>query len=40
MWCFGVLTPQYRQRMYALLDLYTRPFRAREPVICVDEKRK
>ncbi|MEO9135887.1 MAG: IS630 family transposase [Casimicrobiaceae bacterium] len=40
MWCIGVLTAQYRQRMYALLDLYARPFRAREPVICVDEKSK
>lgn len=40
MWCIGVLTAQYRQRMYALLDLYAKPFRAREPVICVDEKSK
>lgn len=40
MWCIGVLSAQYRQRMYALLDLYARPFRAREPVICVDEKSK
>jgi len=40
MWCIGILTAQYRQRMYALLDLYARPFRASEPVICVDEKSK
>ena len=40
MWCIGVLTAQYRQRMYALLDLYAKPFRASEPVICVDEKSK
>ena len=26
--------------MYDLLDLYARPFRSREPVICVDEKSK
>lgn len=26
--------------MYDLLDLYGRPFRAREPVICLDEKSK
>jgi len=40
MWCIGILTAQYRQRMYALLDLYAKPFRASEPVICVDEKSK
>jgi hypothetical protein len=40
MWCIGVLTAKYRQRMYALLDLYAKPFRANEPVICVDEKSK
>ena len=40
MWCIGVLTAQYRQRMYELLALYARPFRSREPVVCVDEKSK
>jgi hypothetical protein len=40
MWCIGVLTAQYRQRMYDLLALYARPFRSREPVVCVDEKSK
>ena len=40
MWCIGVLTAQYRQRMYDLLDLYARPFDASEPVICIDEKSK
>ena len=40
MWCVAVLTEQYRQRMYELLDLYARPWRADEPVICVDEKSK
>lgn len=40
MWCIGVLTAQYRQRMYELLALYARPFRRREPVVCVDEKSK
>ena len=38
MWCVGVLSAQYRSRMYALLELYARPFRAKEPVICLDEK--
>ena len=40
MWCVGVLTEQYRQRMYDLLDLYAKPWSAQEPVICVDEKSK
>lgn len=40
MWCVGKLTGEYRQRMYDLLDLYARPFRSAEPVICLDEKSK
>lgn len=40
MWCIGRLTEEYRQRMYDLLDLYARPFRPGEPVICLDEKSK
>lgn len=40
MWCIGVLTEQYRHRMYDLLDLYARPYREHEPVICIDEKSK
>lgn len=40
MWCVGSLTEEYRQRMYDLVDLYARPFRPREPVVCLDEKSK
>lgn len=40
MWCIGELTAEYRQRMYALLRLYARPYDAREPVIRLDEKCK
>ena len=40
MWCVGELTEEYRERMYDLLDLYARPFRSREPLICLDEKSK
>lgn len=40
MWCIGVLTAEYRTRMYELLELYARPYDAREPVICLDEKCK
>lgn len=38
MWCIGALTEEYRQRMYALLELYARPLCQVEPVICIDEK--
>jgi hypothetical protein len=40
MWCVGRITPEYRQRMYALLDLYELPYNPEEPVVCVDEKSK
>jgi hypothetical protein len=40
MWCIGTLTAEYRRRMYDLLELYARPYRAAEPVICIDEKSK
>ena len=40
MWCIGRLTQEYRERMYAVLDLYAQPYQAEEPVVCVDEKSK
>jgi len=40
MWCIGEITPQYRQRMYDVLDLYALPYNPDEPVVCVDEKSK
>jgi hypothetical protein len=40
MWCIGKITPQYRKRMYHLLDLYQQPYDRDEPVVCVDEKSK
>ncbi len=40
MWCIGVISEQYRQRMYELLELYARPYNSQEPVICIDEKTK
>jgi hypothetical protein len=40
MWCVARITVEYRERMYALLDLYAQPYDAAEPVICVDEKSK
>jgi DDE superfamily endonuclease len=40
MWCIGTITPEYRTRMYDLLDLYQQPYNRDEPVVCVDEKSK
>ena len=40
MWCIGNITAEYRARMDELLALYARPYRAQEPVVCVDEKSK
>ncbi|MGH7945585.1 MAG: IS630 family transposase [Opitutaceae bacterium] len=34
------MTEEYRQRMYDVLELYARPYRKHEPVICIDEKSK
>ena len=38
MWCIAEITPEYRQRMYRLLDLYAEVYNPDYPVICVDEK--
>ena len=38
MWCIGKITDEYRQRMHDLLALYAKPYRAEEPVVCLDEK--
>lgn len=40
MWCIGVITPEYRQRMYRLLDLYEEDYDPKYPVVCIDEKSK
>jgi hypothetical protein len=40
MWCVARITVEYRERMYALLDLYAKSYDAEEPVICLDEKSK
>ena len=36
--CIGMLTEEYRHRMYVLLELYARPLSRAQPVICIDEK--
>ena len=40
MWCIQEITPEYRKRMYQLLDLYKMPYNPKRPVICMDEKSK
>ena len=36
--CVGTMTGAYQWRMCDLLEPYVRPFRSREPVVCLDEK--
>ena len=40
MWCIAEITPEYRRRMYRLLDLYAEAYDPAYPVVCVDEKSK
>jgi hypothetical protein len=40
MWCITAITPEYRERMYKVLDLYMRKYNKQFPVVCFDEKSK
>jgi len=40
MWCIGKMTHEYRDRMYALLDLYSQEYDEKHPIVCTDEKSK
>jgi len=40
MWCITKITKEFRRRMYRVLDLYSRPYDAGNPTICMDEKSK
>jgi len=40
MWCIADITPEYRERMYDLLDLYAEAYDPKRPVVCFDEKSK
>ncbi|MCC6289679.1 MAG: IS630 family transposase, partial [Chitinophagaceae bacterium] len=40
MWCIQTITPQYRERMYRLLDLYKLNHDPLHPLVCMDEKSK
>jgi hypothetical protein len=38
MWCVADLNPEYIARMEDVLALYEKPYDARKPVVCLDEK--
>ena len=38
MWCIPEITPEFRERMYDILDLYAEPRDPKRPVIGFDEK--
>ena len=40
MWCIQKITPEFRKRMYDILNLYQEPYDSRNPVLGVDEKPK
>ena len=40
MWCIKEITPEYRQRMYDILNLYEEPYDPLRPVLGIDEKPK
>ena len=40
MWCISEITPEFRERMYDILDLYAKPYDPKKPVIGIDEKPK
>lgn len=40
MWCIQRIDPEYRERMYDILDLYEEDYDPKRPVICLDEKPK
>lgn len=40
MWCIPKITPEFRKRMYDLLDLYAEPYDPKRPILGTDEKTK
>ena len=40
MWCIQEITPEYRKRMYKILDLYKQQYNPLKPVLGIDEKPK
>jgi len=40
MWCIQEITPEFRERMYDILNLYQEPYDPKRPVVGCDEKPK
>ncbi|WP_211263750.1 transposase, partial [Methanobrevibacter cuticularis] len=40
MWCIKEIDPEYRKRMYTILNLYHEDYNPKYPIICFDEKHK
>ena len=40
MWCIQEINPEFRRRMYVLLDLYAEQYNPKKPLIGLDEKPK
>src|SRR5512144_1165112 len=40
MWCINTITPEFRKRMFDILEVYERPYDPERPVVCIDEKSK
>jgi len=40
MWCIQRIDPEYRKRMYDVLDLYEEDYDPKRPIVCLDEKTK
>src|SRR3989338_8133213 len=38
MWCVPKLTPEFKERMEDIQDVYAKPYSRTEPVVCLDEK--
>lgn len=40
MWCIQEITPEFRERMYDILNLYAEPYDPKRPIVGIDEKPK
>lgn len=40
MWCIPKVTPEFKKKMFDVLEVYERPYDPQKPVVCMDEKSK
>ena|SRR3989344_3207432 len=40
MWCIPTITPEFKEKMLDVLEVYERPYDPKKPVVCLDEKSK